>query len=68
MDKEDTIITVALTGLMILLVIIIMVLAEAKAKRTYYWVTERYEPVVKITTVNGVQDTIYGYMINEIIE
>ena len=36
-------------------------------KERHYWASEPYEPTIKITTENGVQDTTYGYSIDKIL-
>ena len=33
-----------------------------------YWVSEPYEPTIKITIENGVHDTTYGYSLDKILE
>jgi hypothetical protein len=33
-----------------------------------HWVSEPYEPTIKITIENGVRDTSYGYVLDEILE
>ena len=45
-----------------------MFLSAFIAKHNRYWVSEPYEPTIKITIENGVQDTTYGYTLDEILE
>ena len=33
-----------------------------------FWISEPFEPTIKITIENGVQDTTYGYTFDEILK
>jgi hypothetical protein len=45
-----------------------MYLSAVITRNNRYWVSEPYEPTIKITIENGVQDTTYGYTLNKILE
>jgi len=45
-----------------------MFLSAFITKHKCYWISEPYEPKIKITIENGVQDTTYGYTLDEILE
>lgn len=44
------------------------VLGAHVARSRSYWVSEPYEPTIKITSEDGVKDTTYGYSLDEILE
>lgn len=45
-----------------------IVLGGIAERNRRYWVSEPYEPKIKITIESGVRDTTYGYSLDEILE